>query len=185
MSGHHLVLGELQDYLTGETLEDTHDERFRQEIARLLVEQKGFVLGEIEPRRRLLLEGGAERAIVKIDFLVKPSPPGKTCMIVRYGPGDLVPRQRPALGLSRLVEPYQVPWVVVSNGRYAHVMRGATGEVVAEGLDSIPTRKELVEGLSESDFQPIDERRVEVESRLVLLYEITGTCECDDDLCRF
>lgn len=184
MSGHHLVLGELKDFLTGEILRDTHDERFRQQVARLLVEQKGYAPAEIEPRRTLRLESGEERALVKIDFLVKPSPPGKTCMIVRYGPGDLVPRQRPALGLSRLIEPYQVPWVVVTNGKGAYVLSGATSKVVGEGLDAIPSRSTLVEGVAEADFARVDPGRVEVESRIVLLYEIAGSCECDDNLRR-
>ena len=38
--GHHLILGELIDFITGETLQDTHDERYLQKLARLLVEQK-------------------------------------------------------------------------------------------------------------------------------------------------
>ena len=33
MAGHHLILGELKDIITRETLEDTHDERLRQGIA--------------------------------------------------------------------------------------------------------------------------------------------------------
>ncbi len=28
-SGHHLILGELVDFITGETIEDTHDEMYR------------------------------------------------------------------------------------------------------------------------------------------------------------
>ena len=32
MDGHHLILGELTDLITGETLTDTHDERYRQKL---------------------------------------------------------------------------------------------------------------------------------------------------------
>lgn len=39
---HHLILGELTDYLTEETLADTHDERLRQKIVRHLVDTCGF-----------------------------------------------------------------------------------------------------------------------------------------------
>ena len=39
MNGHHLILGELTDYITGETLKDTHDERYRQQIARRLIDK--------------------------------------------------------------------------------------------------------------------------------------------------
>ena len=30
MGGHHLIMGELTDLVTGQTLPDTHDERYRQ-----------------------------------------------------------------------------------------------------------------------------------------------------------
>ena len=42
MDGHHLILGELDDLITGESIKDTHDERYRQRIARLLVDEKGY-----------------------------------------------------------------------------------------------------------------------------------------------
>ena len=37
MGGHHLILGKLTDFISGEILDDTLDERHRQKIARLLV----------------------------------------------------------------------------------------------------------------------------------------------------
>ena len=40
MNGHHLILGELDDFVTGQRLADTHDERYRQRLSRLLVEEK-------------------------------------------------------------------------------------------------------------------------------------------------
>ena len=45
MGNHHLILGELTDYLTGEPLTDTHDERLRQELAKWLVEKKTISKG--------------------------------------------------------------------------------------------------------------------------------------------
>ncbi|MCW5205093.1 hypothetical protein VU02_04130, partial [Desulfobulbus sp. N2] len=47
---HHLVYGTLKDYLTGEELPDTDDERLRQEMARMMVEEKGFAKEDLEPR---------------------------------------------------------------------------------------------------------------------------------------
>ena len=49
MQGHHLILGELVDFITGETIRDTHDERFRQNLARMLVNQKGFMKKRSNP----------------------------------------------------------------------------------------------------------------------------------------
>ena len=42
MAGHHLILGEITDFITGKTIEDTHDERYRQKIAKFLVNEKGY-----------------------------------------------------------------------------------------------------------------------------------------------
>ena len=49
-SGHHIVYGTLQDFLTGEELPDTDDERYRQQLARFLVKEKGFGVDELLPR---------------------------------------------------------------------------------------------------------------------------------------
>lgn len=48
--GHHLVLGSLTDRLTGRTLVDTHDERYRQKIVGHLLDVCGFGAGEMAGR---------------------------------------------------------------------------------------------------------------------------------------
>ena len=45
--------------------------------------------------------------MIKIDFEIEVS--GKIGMIIRYGPGSLVTRQRPALAVSRLVVASRFP----------------------------------------------------------------------------
>ena len=121
MKGHHLILGELVDFITGETIRDTHDERYRQKLARLLVELKGYSKKEIKPRRELRVSAGEKNAMIKIDFEINVS--GKIDMIIKYGPGSLITRHRPALAASRLVAPYQIPIVVVTNGEDADAQR--------------------------------------------------------------
>ena len=68
MDGHHLILGDLEDYITGEILKDTHDERYRQKVSRILVEQKGFLRPDISPRLALFVRAGDKCAIIKIDL---------------------------------------------------------------------------------------------------------------------
>ena len=113
--GHHLILGERVDFITGETIQDTHDERYRQKVARLLVTQKGFLKKEIEPRCELLVSVENKKAIVKIDFKINLS--GRISMILKYGPGSLVTRHRSAIAASRLIAPYQVPFVVLRTAK--------------------------------------------------------------------
>jgi len=180
--GHHLILGELVDFISGKTLVDTHDERYRQNLARLLVEHKGYLKKEIKPRCKLRVSAGEKSAIIKIDFEINVS--GKMGMIIKYGPGSLVTRQRPALAISRLVAPYQVPIVVVTNGKDADVLEGKTGEVVAQGLQSIPSKVDLIEKLTATNLNRISAEQAEIESRIVYAYEIDGSCPCDDTICR-
>jgi len=182
MDGHHLILGELIDRVTGATLTDTHDERHRQKIAALLLDEKGYEKADIRPRVDLVLKVDAKKALVKVDFLVHLSE--RPAMMIKYGPGSLVTRQRPSLAISRLLTPYQIPVVVVSNGENAQILDGATGKVIASGLAAIPARAELAERLVSHVWQKMPPERTQMESRIAYCYEIDGACPCDDTICR-
>lgn len=180
--GHHLVLGEIADFLTGKTIQDTHDERYRQEIARILVEQKGFAKEEIRSRRDLRVTAGGNCAVIKVDFSVKIA--DRVCMIIRYAPGSLVTRHRPALAASRTLTGYQIPVVVVTNGRNAEILDGASGAVTARGLQAIPSKQELVNRIRSADFEEISEKRSERELRILYAFDVDDSCPCDTDICR-
>lgn len=182
MSGHHLILGELIDVVTGAVLPDTHDERYRQKIARLLLEQKGYRKRDIRPRVDLVVQADARRAVIKVDYLVgAEARPG---MLIKFGPGSLVTRRRPALAAARLVGPCQVPVVVVTNGEDAEILEGATGKVVGRGLTAIPDRHALETLTNTQTVDSIPPERAEMESRIAYCYEVEGACPCDDTVCR-
>lgn len=182
MTGHHLILGELTDVITGEVLEDSHDERYRQRIARILLSDKGFSTAEITARIPLTVAAGKRRGRLRIEFMVTVD--GRAGMMVKYGPGSLVTRHRPAMAMSRLLAGYQIPVVVVTNGEDADVLDGASGRLLDSGFDAIPTRAALVAIMGEAPFDPISSRRAEMEARIVYCYEIDGSCPCDTDICR-
>jgi hypothetical protein len=182
MTGHHLILGELVDVINGESLPDTYDERYRQKIACLLLRQKDYRAEDITPRHRILVEAGPKRALIPVDFIIRLD--GLMLMIIKYGPGSLVTRRRPALALSRLIAPYQIPMAVVTNGEQAEVLDASSGKVIAEGLDGIPSRTSLAEQFTQRHFPAISARRFEMESRIAYAYEVDDSCPCDDAVCR-
>lgn len=182
MSDHHLILGELCDFITGELLADTHDERYRQKIARLLVVDKGFSKADIRPRQPLIVAAGDRKGRLWVDFMVTVD--DRTAMVIRYAPGSLVTRYRPTLAISRLVVPYQVPVVVVTNGESADILDGETGRLTASGLDRIPSRENLMQLSARAGYSPIASNRAEMEARIVYAFEIDGGCPCDDTACR-
>ncbi|MGA6924239.1 MAG: type I restriction enzyme HsdR N-terminal domain-containing protein [Desulfosarcina sp.] len=182
MGGHHLILGELDDFLTGERVTDTHDERYRQKIARFLVVEKGYAKADIDPRQLLIAVAGNRKGRLWIDYTVTVD--DRMAMVIKYGPGSLITRYRPALAISRLMAPYQIPVAVVTNGETADILDGESGRLTASGFEGIPSREALSRQLVKAPFSPISAARAQMESRIVYAYEIDGGCPCDDTACR-
>jgi hypothetical protein len=182
MNKHHLVLGELIDYITGEVLEDTHDERYRQAISRILVEKKGYEKQDIIARKPVMAEADSKKAIIKADYVIELG--NRVSMLVKYGPGSLVTRRRPSISASRLLKGYEIPVVVVTNGVSAEIIDGHSGIVIQEGLERIPTKEELLKIIREFDFKPVSPKKLEMEARILYAYEVDDSCPCDDTICR-
>ncbi|MDZ7665123.1 MAG: type I restriction enzyme HsdR N-terminal domain-containing protein [Desulfotignum sp.] len=179
---HHLIMGELTDYLTGRTLADTHDERFRQKIARHLVEVCGFEKNQIESGRQITVKAGSKTGLLKMDFLVCVGE--KTAMMIRFAPGSLVTRRLPNLALSRIVFSYQIPVVVTCNGEDAEIIDGVTGKVIGQGFDAIPDKTALTALIHPSaSFPQVSETLRDKASRIAYACEVDGACPCDTDVC--
>lgn len=173
---HHFIYGTCTDYITGETIVDTDDERCRQELARLLVEEKGYAKSELEPR--LCIETLYNKQFVSstIDITVRVA--GKRFMILRFAPGSIVTRERSAIAAARVLEPaYQIPLAVVTNCRDAEVLDTYTGEVLRQGLAGIPERKEAAELVKSLRFDPfVDETKKDRERRILNAYDVEVCC---------
>ncbi|UCG81703.1 MAG: type I restriction enzyme HsdR N-terminal domain-containing protein [Desulfobacterales bacterium] len=181
MCAHELILGETVDFITGETLVDTIDERARQKIARFLVEKKGYAKDDLQPRRQITLDVAGKRGTFTVNFVIKVA--GKSFMVVIFGPGSLVTRERPALAAARLVAGYEVPITVVTNGQGAEVLDTRSGKVIAEGLKNIPSKAEAQQSLPTVKFETLTEERLEKEKRILYAFEVLAQRECDEFTC--
>ncbi len=177
MESHHLILGRTTDYITGETLIDTHDERYRQKLARWLVDTLGYQKDEISPKKMIIVTAGGKTGSVMVDIAV--SIDGRISMIVKYGAGSLITRHRLTLALARLVAPYQVPLAVITNGRDADLLDAASGNVIASGLGAIPAKDDLMERAKKFTYTPISKKRAEMERRILYAFEIDDNCVCN------
>ena len=143
MSTQHLVPGKRIDFITGKIIVDTHDERVRQIIAKILINEKGFLKNDIELKRKIEINIEGNKGIVNVDFIVRVN--GKVFMVIIFGPGSLVSRERSSLAAARLVESYEVPYCVITNGDNAEVMETRSGKVVDKGINAILSKKEALE----------------------------------------
>ncbi len=176
---HHLVMGELVDFLSGDTLSDTHDERYHQKLARFLVETLGYDRESIEQNRDVVIRANGQAAKLSIDFLV--SVRGQVAMLVKYAPGSLVTRRLSNLALSRIIFPYQIPVVVTTNGEDAEVIDGHSGKVIGQGLSDVPgLNSQVLRALPENPL-PVASSLFDKASRIAFACEIDGSCSVNDD----
>lgn len=180
-NAHHLVLGELKDILSGQMLPDTHDERYRQKIAGLLLDSCGFDKKNLQPRFAHLLKAGRQTGRIMIDFLIRHK--DRVVCLIKYAPGSLVTRRLSTIALSRTVEPYQIPFAVVTNGEDAEILDGKTGKLLNHGLECLPTLTTVDAEFSGFSFKPISSRVHDQASRIAFACEVDGACPCDTDVC--
>ena len=185
-SGHHIIYGTLQDFLTGAELPDTDDERYRQQLARFLVQEKGFGADELLPRLSIetVFNGQFVKSVIELTICIAD----RRVMIIRYGPGSLVTRERPAIAAARILNPdYRIPLAVVTNFRDAELLETRSGRVLNTGMNNIPDRKKLVEMMGGLEFESFsDEKRREREARILNAFDVevccrNGTCELPPD----
>ncbi|NDY72136.1 adenosine deaminase [Desulfobacter hydrogenophilus] len=173
-NSHHLILGELVDFLSGKAITDTHDERYRQQIARHLVNDLGFDKSDIEARREITIQTTERSAVVIADFLVYMNQ--RAVMMINYAPGSLVTRRLPTLALSRLIFDYQIPFVVVTNGQDAELISGNTGKVEGEGISAVPGPDHHMIKSLPNEFETVSAKRRGQAEKIAFACLVDGSC---------
>lgn len=173
---HHLIYGTLKDYLTKEDLTDTDDERIRQSLSRLMVEEKGYRPIDLQPRNTL--ESLFNRCFVTSTIELTVSHDGRQFLIIRYGPGSLVSRERAAIAAARLLNPaYRIPLAIVTNGQDAELLDTKTGKIIGYGLDSIPDRTSAAGLIDQLEFlPPVEKIQRERELRILNVFDVERCC---------
>lgn len=173
---HHIIYGKLKDFITGEELVDTDDERFRQELSKMMVNELGYQKDELEPRRFIETLFTSQFVRSNIELTIKLN--GKSSMIIRYAPGSLVTRERSVIAAARVLEKeYQIPLAIVTNGQDAELLDTANAKVLATGMEAIPTRQQLEEMLTERNFRdPPQDKKREGELRILNAFDVQVCC---------
>jgi hypothetical protein len=156
------------DYITGQPLIDTDDERIRQNIERFLIEEKGYSKKDIEVNREfeIALDGKINRS--KVDLIV--SVEEKIFMVIKCARGSLVSREREVLSCARVFDIYIIPFSVVTNGGDAEVLDTISGEIIGCGLEAVFSKKQALEALKQIEFKKLPEKKIEKEKRIFLAF---------------
>lgn len=171
-------MSDICDFITGQAFIDTDDERIRQKIERLLVEEKGYLKIDIEVDREFDIIVDNEVNKSKVDLIVNIE--RKRFMIIRCARGSLVTREREVISCARILDVYQIPFAVVTNGEDAEVIDTTSGEVIGYGLETIPSKANALEVIKQIEFKKLLEKRIEKEKRIFLAFDaIKCPSKCD------
>ena len=182
MGTRHLIMGVLEDYLTGQTLPDTHDERIIQKISQFLIEDKGYLKNDVLTRKKMSLTLDGKTGTVTVNFIIQIDQ--ISFAVIMYGPGSIVTRQRPTIAVARLFEDYMIPFSMITNGEEADLMDTKTGKVIGKGLDSIPSHKQALTLLKDIQLETLTRERREKEQRILYTMDILTEAECKDFTCQ-
>jgi hypothetical protein len=171
-------MSDICDFITGQMFIDTDDERIRQRIERFLIEEKGYSKKDIEVDSEFEIIIGEEIHKSKVDLIV--SVQEKRFMIIKCARGSLVSREREVLSCARILDTYQIPFAVITNGEDAEVLDTISGEVIGNGLETIPSKANALEAIKQIEFKKLLEKKIEKEKRIFLAFEsIKCPAECD------
>jgi len=162
-------IGVIIDFITGKEIPDVGPEANRQRVERVLVEQKGYAKEDIEVDVPLEIEIGGKDYRSNVDLVV--SLDGKRLMAVKCVAGSLGSREREIVAASRLLNKYQIPFSVASDGKTAIVLDTVSGKKMGEGLNAIPSKEEIKKSSAATQLEPLPQKRLEKEKLIFRSYD--------------
>jgi hypothetical protein len=169
--------GTLRDYLTGEEVEETTYEEFRQALAKLLVEEKGYPKDRLRAKVRLAYTVDGEEFDRPIDLVVEGDD-GSPIFVIIFCSGDIGTYERETVCAARLLGDRPASHALVTDTMGASLLDVKSGECIQEGMRAIPNWEELQKMVAEADSQPLTEEQRERQTRIFHAYNgfLFGTC---------
>ncbi|WP_027722271.1 type I restriction enzyme HsdR N-terminal domain-containing protein [Maridesulfovibrio zosterae] len=168
--------GTLRDYLSGEEIDETTYEEFRQALAKMLVEEFGYPKESLKTKIDLCFEIDGDEMCRTIDLVVYNDE--LPLMLVMFCAGDVGSYEREAVCAGKLFQGGPVPYVIISDSMDAFLLDAISGKTLAHGIRAIPRYDELIKITANYVREPLPaEKRTKIE-RIFYTYTgfLQGTC---------
>ena len=159
------------DFITGREVPNVGAEENRQAVEALLVKEKGYLIEEIKVDVDIAITVAGEPYLSQVDLVVSTDGGKTRFMVIKCAAGSLGSREREIVAAARLLDEYQIPCAVVSDGRTASVLDTVTGKKIGDGLDAIPTKGEALVQLKSYTSLAFPEERREREKLIFRTYD--------------
>ena len=161
----------ITDFITGRQVPSIGAEENRQALERFLVEQKGYLKTDIEVDADLEMTIAGELYRSQVDLVVGVGESKTRFMAVKCAAASLGSWEREIVAAARLLDEYQIPVAVVSDGRNAILLDTVSGRKTGEGLAAIPSKAQALAMLKSLELQPLPEKRRQREQLVFRTYD--------------
>jgi len=151
----------------------------REMVWNFLIHERGYFEKDIEVDRNFEIGVNEVMTGTSVDYLITLN--GKRFIVIKCSPGALDSRERHLISFARVVDSYQVPYAVVTDGIKARILDAVSGKLVSEGLQSLPDRSRAIEILKSTEFRPYPPERMEREKRILLAFD---AIKCTEESCE-
>ena len=153
----------ITDFVSGKSIPNIGAEENRQAVERFLVEKKGYMKEDIQIDVDIQMTVAGESYRSQLDLVVSADGGKTQFMVLKCAAGSLGSHEREVVAAARLLDNYQIPLSVVSDGKTAIVLDTVSGKKTGEGLDAIPLKQAAIKKLDSLELQslPIDRREKE------------------------
>ena len=162
----------ITDFVTGREVPNVGAEENRQAVEEFLVAEKGYLKADIKVDVDIALTVAGEPYRSQVDLVVSADGGKMRFMVVKCAAGSLGSREREIVAAARLLDDYQIPCAVVSDGKTASVLDTVTGIKTGDGLDAIPSKGEALAQLKSYTSLAFPEERREREKLIFRTYDI-------------
>ena len=162
----------IKDFVTGREVPNVGAEENRQAVEKFLVSEKGYLKEDIQVDVDLAITVAGEPYQSQVDLVVSADGGRTRFMVIKCAAGSLGSREREIVAAARLLDEYQIPRAVVSDGKTAVVLDTVAGKKIGHGLDAIPTRQEAIDELKSLTLTPFPPERREREILIFRTYDI-------------
>ena len=159
----------ITDYITGQKVPNVGAEANRQAVERYFVAEKGFKKQDIQVNVPIQMQIRDQSYRSHVDLVVVLD--GRRLMAVKCAPGSLGSREREIVSAARLLDAYQIPLALVSDGKSAILLDAPSGRKIGEGMAAIPSRRELSNQYKEVVLGPLAGDRREREKLIFRSYD--------------
>jgi len=143
----------IPDFITGREIPNIGAEENRQAVAQYLVNEKGYSKEDIAVDVKIEMTIAGEPYRSQIDLVVSARVGKLRIMAIKCAAGSLGSREREIVAAARLLEDYQIPYAVVSDGKTAIVLDTISGKKTGEGMNAIPSQEAVISRLD--SYQPV------------------------------